>query len=590
MKVVRTPLMQIQDVVQQFAEAASAALGLDVEVYDRFRRIAGTGLLREMVGRPILRKGVIWRNIYGSGKKKIVLDNPGTDSDCRPCDHYGNCKYKRAVYAAIGHEGQIVGAIGISAMDEGQVALVEYNNYAMLGFVDKIAGLISSKLREHQMMRQIQTYAELLETVVDTIDKGVIITNDTFEIIAVNNYLTRKLSTTRQKLLGIPILKLFPKIKLPDAAPTEYQEITYTLHNKQLYFLCRWRPIAVHSEIAGNICLIEDYKDTTEMAYAITSNQQEIQLTDLVGQSAQFVRFKEKVSKVAAYDSTVLLTGETGTGKELFARVIHSESGRRDQPFVVINCGAIPENLIESELFGYEKGAFSGASSMGKHGKFFLANKGTIFLDEIETLPIYLQPKLLRVLERREIERIGGVKTIPVDIRIIAATNVWLDGMVANRQFREDLFHRLNVVSLFVPPLRDRGEDVLVLADYFIAKYAKRFQKEIRGLSEEVKEIFLRHPWSGNVRELQNAIEYAINMEQGRYISIDNLPFQFNVGSPEGNLSSLRQMEQEQIKKALDCFGWSEEGRLKAARYLGISRATIYRRIRQYHLTQNVSK
>ena len=584
-----TPLMQIQDVVQQLAEATSAALRLDVEVYDRVSRVAATGFLQTLVGRPILKEGVIWRNIYGVGKAKIIVDNPGKDDDCRECPYFGQCRYKRAVYAAIEHEGQIVGVIGIIAVTEDQVALIEYNNYAMLEFVDKIAGLISSKLKEHQMIKQIRTYAELLEAVIDNIDKGVIIANNSFEIIDINNYMTRKLLVDRQKLIGTHILKLFPSIKLPDASQTEYQEIPYTLNNKQMYFLCRWKSILVNSEIQGNICLIEDYKDTTEMAYAMTANQHEIHLTDLVGQSPQFLKFKDKVSKAAAYDSTVLLTGETGSGKELFARAIHTESSRKKQPFVVINCGAIPETLIESELFGYEKGAFSGASSMGKHGKFFMANKGTVLLDEIETLPLYLQPKLLRVLEQKEIERVGGVKTIPVDIRIIAATNVLLDEMVAKKQFRADLFHRLNVVSLFIPPLRDRGEDIMILADYFIAKYSKRFQKKILGLSEEVKHLFLQHPWSGNVRELQNAIEYAINMEQGPYISIDNLPFQFNAVPLQANSSALKHMEQEQIKKALDSFGWSDEGRVKAAKYLGISRATIYRRIKQYHIEGPIS-
>jgi transcriptional regulator with PAS, ATPase and Fis domain len=584
-----TPLMQIQDVVQQLAEATSAALRLDVEVYDRVSRVAATGFLQTLVGRPILKEGVIWRNIYGVGKAKIIVDNPGKDDDCRECPYFGQCKYKRAVYAAIEHEGQIVGVIGIIAVTEDQVALIEYNDYAMLEFVDKIAGLISSKLKEHQMIKQIRTYAELLEAVIDNIDKGVIIANNSFEIIDINNYMTRKLLVDRQKLIGTPILKLFPSIKLPDASQTEYQEIPYTLNNKQMYFLCRWKSIMVNSEIQGNICLIEDYKDTTEMAYAITANQHEIHLTDLIGQSPQFLKFKDKVSKAAAYDSTVLLTGETGSGKELFARAIHTESSRQKQPFVVINCGAIPETLIESELFGYEKGAFSGASSMGKHGKFFMANKGTVLLDEIETLPLYLQPKLLRVLEQKEIERVGGVKTIPVDIRIIAATNVLLDEMVAKKQFRADLFHRLNVVSLFIPPLRDRGEDIMILADYFITKYSKRFQKKILGLSEEVKHLFLQHPWSGNVRELQNAIEYAINMEQGSYISIDNLPFQFNAAPLHENSSALKHMEREQIKKALDSFGWSDEGRVKAAKYLGISRATIYRRIKQYHIEGPVS-
>ncbi|MGK0465807.1 sigma-54 interaction domain-containing protein [Clostridium sp.] len=580
-------LFQIKEVVQQFAEATSAALKLDVEVYDEFSRIAGTGKSKELVGNHILSNGVITRFVFGNNHlKKIIVNNPGEDEYCSLCPRRGSCMYKKAVYAAIEYEDKIVGVIGIVATNDEHVILIEYNINTMLDFVDKIANLISAKVKEHQMLKQLKTYAKFMENVIDNINKGVVILSRNHLIIDINNHLVDKLMIQKKDTTGKHILDIFPKLHLDLDIHThtnnQYQEIVYSLPGKQIYLLCSLNPIVVNSEIEGSICLIEDYKDTTQLAYASSIKENEINLKDIIGTNIKFVKFKEKVKSVAIHDSTVLLTGETGTGKELFARSLHSENKRKNCPFIVINCGALPETLIESELFGYEKGAFTGANSMGKHGKFYMANKGTIFLDEIETMPLYLQSKLLRVIERKEIERIGGSKSIAIDVRIIAATNVPLEEMVKKGEFREDLFHRLNVVTLFIPPLRERDRDILVLAQHFIEKFSIRFNKTILGLSEAVQNIFMDYSWKGNVRELQNTIEYAINMEQSNYITVENLPMQFKEFLMIKEVMTLEDVEKNHIRKTLDRFGWSEDGRIEAAQYLGISRSTIYRKIKKF--------
>lgn len=582
-------LSQIKNVVQQFAEAASEALRVDVEVYDLSHRIAGTGKTKEFIGKKIKDKGIINRFMFQfDGAKRIIVDHPGEDEKCRFCFNYGKCIYKKAVYAAIEHEEKTIGAIGIIAINDEQVGLIEYNDYAMLDFVDKIAKLISTKVQEHKILKQVRTYAELMTTVIDNINKGVVILNKNFVIININNYLVEKLWITKEQAIYKDILSIFPDLilreKHQDSLKQGYQEINYTINGKQIYLLCTLKSIEIGGEVEGYICLLEDYTDTKQLAYAISTKQDVIFLKDIIGQNIHFIKFKRDVKNVAMYDSTVLLTGETGTGKELFARAIHAESNRKDKPFIAINCGAIPETLIESEFFGYEKGAFTGANSMGKHGKFYMADKGSIFLDEIETMPLYLQPKLLRVIERREIERIGGIESIPIDVRIIAATNAPLDEMVKKGEFREDLYHRLNVVSLFIPPLRERGQDVLILAEYFIKKFSDKFHKNILGLTDEVKKIFLNYHWKGNVRELQNTIEYAINMEQSNYITVENLPLQLKQSNLTREFMTLEDMEREYIKKALNQFGYTEEGRIEAAKHLGISRATIYRKIKKYKL------
>lgn len=234
----------------------------------------------------------------------------------------------------------------------------------------------------------------------------------------------------------------------------------------------------------------------------------------------------DTIRKVAAMDTTVLIQGESGTGKELVARAIHYNSERRNAPLVPVNCGAIPAELLESELFGHEKGAFTGAIRT-KMGRFEMANGGTIFLDEISEMSPMLQVKLLRILQERRFERVGGIRPIDVDIRIIAATNQDLEQAVTERRFREDLFYRLNVVPIHLPPLRERGSDVIVLANHFLRKFTKKMGKPVTGFTPEVENVLLSYSWPGNVRELENLIEMLVVMKDEGYIGIDDLPPKF---------------------------------------------------------------
>ncbi len=587
-------LFQIKNVVQKFTEAANAALKLDVEVInDELYRIAGAGkIAKPLVGKQIVENGVINRFLF-KHKKKIIIDEPGQQHECKRCPNYGKCIYKKAVYSTIEYGGKTIGAIGFTAMQKRQVDLIESNKQAMLDFINRIANLISTKIHEYEMMKQMKTYTELMNTVINNTDRGIIILNKNLKIIQVNSFILNKLGIEDKKVLNKHITELIPNIKLYkylDATKTsefnEYDEIRIDINGKHFYLLYIAKPIIINKEAQGIVYFFQDFKDAKDLAYEVSQKENEIFLEDIIGENIEFKIFKNKVRNVARNDSNVLLVGKTGVGKELFARAIHSESRRRNRPFITVNCGAIPETLIESEFFGYEKGAFTGAKKTGKHGKFYLADKGTIFLDEIETMPLYLQPRLLRVIERQEIQRIGGVKSIPIDVRIVAATNVRLDDMVKNGEFRQDLFHRLNVVTLFIPPLSERGNDILLLADYFIKKYSEKFNKKVKGLSNEVKNIFMQHSWKGNVRELQNTIEYSINMVQGKSITKDDLPFQFKKKSKDKKFFSLDELEKQHIKKALDIYGWSGDGRIKAAHKLGISRSTIYRKIKKYGLKE----
>ncbi len=308
----------------------------------------------------------------------------------------------------------------------------------------------------------------------------------------------------------------------------------------------------------------------------------------LIGESPVMKKLKETIEIVSKVDSTVLIYGESGTGKELVARSIHRLSNRSDKPFVDINCAAIPDNLIESELFGYEKGAFTGATR-GKKGKFEIADGGTLFLDEIGDMPLLAQSKLLRVLEERKISRIGSIENVPVDVRVIAATNKNLEEEVKKGNFREDLFYRINVVPIYVPPLRERGEDIIILAEHFLSVFSKDYKREKPELSNEVKEIMLNYSWPGNVRELKNLMERLTILIHGETVKPSDLPKNMFKGSNElGKFTNMQlkqareEFEKNYIKEVIEKFNGDLK---KAAKFMGIDLSNLYRKLNKYGIS-----
>jgi len=308
----------------------------------------------------------------------------------------------------------------------------------------------------------------------------------------------------------------------------------------------------------------------------------------IIGQSRAMQEIFHLIKKVAPTDSTVLITGESGTGKELIAKAIHYNSLRREQPFLTVDCGSLVETLFESELFGHVKGSFTGAIAT-KHGSFELANGGTFFFDEIGNISLNIQAKILRAIQEKEIKRVGDIKTIKVDVRVIAATNLDLRHSVQTGKFREDLFYRLSVIPIHLPQLKQREEDILPLAEYFLNKFNQRRRRNILGLNEPVKGRFLNYDWPGNVRELENVIERAVIFEEGPYISLSSLPAHLRrvpsspmeIRSSNDTIDSLEQVEITHIKNVLERTNWN---RSKTARLLGIDRKTLYDKIKKYNL------
>jgi transcriptional regulator with PAS, ATPase and Fis domain len=387
-----------------------------------------------------------------------------------------------------------------------------------------------------------------------------------------------------------------------------------TKTGKDLPGIISYIPILDEDEVVG--CFISSAFSTMEQAYMFSERIELItkefeslkgkmrersgaryKVEDLIGEGPAMRRLKDQIYFAGSSNSTVLIEGETGTGKELVAHSIHNCSLRDIFPFVKVNCSAIPENLMESEFFGYEEGTFTGAKKGGQRGKFENAHLGSIFLDEINNMSLSMQPKLLRVLQEKEIERLGGSESMEVDVRVIAASNVSLKSMVEDNKFRSDLYYRLNIMHIVLPPLRNRKEDIPLLANHMMDKFNDSLGTDIKGISEEALDYLSRYDWPGNVRELQNAVERAMNICRGEELVLKNfrlgetmqnnaLPHALpNYMATEEEVESLSEkkeaMEKETILAALEAC---DNNRSKAARILNISRTSLYKKFKKYNI------
>lgn len=362
-------------------------------------------------------------------------------------------------------------------------------------------------------------------------------------------------------------------------------------------------PIVVDNEIIGAVVifqhitdiikLIEDLKRSTNMIKDLSNKygqvtQSKYGFENIIGLSAAVKECINTAKMAARSSSTVLILGESGTGKEVFANAIHNASSRRDFPFIAINCAAIPETLLESELFGYSKGAFTGAVK-DKIGKFSLAHSGTLFLDEIGDMNLLLQAKLLRVLQQREFEPLGCNRTVSIDVRVIAATNRNLKQLVREGKFREDLYYRLSVVEILLPPLRERIEDLALLSDYIITTLNRKLGRKVVGLSPDAKSALNRYNWPGNIREMENVLERIMVSTDKELITLKDLEPHIALGtnlpsSSDIYLMPLDRMEKIMIERALDKYGNTVEGKKQASEFLNISLATLYNKIRKYNI------
>ena len=439
-----------------------------------------------------------------------------------------------------------------------------------------------------------------LLAILDSVDEGIIAIDKKFKINIFNNYCEKVYHCKKEEVLGTDIRKLIGQDALVlklinNGIKYDNVEVNIKTKKRDIHYITTGRPIIDDSNIiVGAVASIKDIYKAIEFAKAISGTTKGA-FKGIVGNSNKIERVKKIVETVAKSDSTILFRGESGTGKDLFAKAIQSLSSRRNGPFVTINCAALPDNLIESELFGYEKGSFTGAMNSGKEGLFKEAHGGTIFLDEIGELSVVLQAKLLRVLQEGVIRKVGSPKEENVNVRIIAATNRNLEEMIKQGKFREDLYYRLNVIPIIIPPLRDRLEDILLLVNLFISKFNKKLHKEIKGADITFINRLLAYNWPGNIRELQNVIERAMNLCDGKFISTENLILEVGIPNKEENKIDLGEIKALKLKEVV---GICEKQTIitalqknkslrKTARELGVSHTTIINKINKYKIRKS---
>lgn len=449
-----------------------------------------------------------------------------------------------------------------------------------------------------------------LVMVLDSMYDALVVVDSTGRIVYVNPAYTRELNVMPNKVVGRKIQDIAPESVIMKVLETGQPEIGVQSRIIKLGIdvIVNSTPIFKDGRLSGVVSVFRDVttvRKLSEQLEIMKDYQDYLQeqlfkkvipeeFKGIIGNNIHFRSMLTRAMKASRSDITVLIKGETGTGKELLAHAIHNASKRKQQPFIEINCAAIPENLLESELFGYEGGAFTGARKTGKPGKFELADKGTLFLDEIGDMSLMLQSKLLRIIQEQRFERIGGSRSIRTDVRIIAATNKNLESMIKENSFRKDLFYRLNVFTLDTIPLRDRKDDIPVLSFHFLKNFTEHERKKCR-LSQAVINTFLKYDWPGNVRELMNIMEAAVVSCNSKYIEIRHLPAYFtaamslsskhDMGERSESLhldSRIAEIEKECILKALQ---EASNNKSKAMKILGISRSTFYDKIKKYNIS-----
>ncbi len=575
-------LKHIQDTVIKYANVISTIIKVEVEIVDKnLIRIAGTGIYKNRINENISKKGYIYKHTLITGENHIVK-NPGAHYLCEECVDKDCCIEKMQVCNPIKLNNEIIGVIGLICSNEDQKEHLIKNLDFYLEFLSQIEEFISAKAYEYSENKRDQMMVEVLKQVIDSVDKGVLITNNDNEIVHMNSSAMKQLKLTAAHLNKIIDIN----------ATSEYimggEMYTINIDGRKINLMGRLIPVYPILGEYDKIFIFNELKKVKTEIYETAYAWKPIKTEDIAGTSRAMTLLKEKIKKVASSKSTVLITGESGTGKELIARAVHSESDRNGKPFIAINCGAIPDTLLESELFGYVRGAFSGADPGGRIGKFELANKGTIFLDEIGDMPLYLQVKLLRVLQERKIARIGSNQLIELDIRVIAATNKDIRKLISENKFREDLYYRLNVIPMEIPPLRARREDIEHIAMNMVEKYNKLFDKSVHLIDNQAKQMLINYSWPGNVRELENTIEFMINMaDESGVLKLEMLPQNIldyeNTDDYEQNqenvIRKLKDIEKEYILKALEIYGDDTKGKQAAAKQLGIGIATLYRKL-----------
>lgn len=598
-------LTDIKEYLNTLLASFSSVLNLELTILqtDPLERVAATGswYTKDVVCYEHGRLVPAWQNSYTvrvieTGKPVVALDTKAYVYSHPKMYQTVEGQYYSVLAYPIYLREHLEGVLVIASFDKTQHQIIMEKQEQLMVYLEKIAGLITSKLEQEDLLEETNIINNQMSSVIEAMDDGIILYSPEEGIKQCNMYAEKYLHFNDPALKDVLLSKVLDiATETNEGRPFQIREISEEIDGFQ--YLLQVKTKFIDNSNGSVLCVINPF---SQIQNSITQNEE--MGTGVAGNlvfSGEKMRKLVNQAKIAAqHASNVLITGESGTGKEMFARLIHTSSPRSAKPFVAVNCAAIPESLMESELFGYEEGAFTGARKGGKIGKIQLANHGTFFLDEIGDMPLYLQAKLLRVLNDKKVERIGNSSTslINVDVRIIAATNQNLEEMIERKEFREDLYYRLNVVPLRLPPLRERPDDIPFLIQHFIKKYNKILGKEVRSAAASVMELMMEYRWPGNVRELENCIEYMMTFEKTQVLSLDVVPQKIlslrNETTP--NLTAgldemedkplkirLQEKEQEILKSMAARYGGhpTKEQVKEICQRLDISVASYYRKI-----------
>lgn len=574
-------LMRMQDTAQQYVEILRDILGIDVSIIDAHQiRVAGSGRMKARTG-SMASYGSIVRHTLDT-KSITVVEDPIINPICAGCGARDWCDNLCEMWAPIMLDGEAIGVIGCVCYNQEQKEMFLERRKTFEQFFIQFAGLLENRAHDLLDVDRHQNVRAMLEHVLERAQIGSLILDSDGKIIDINQ-------------LGKQLLQLRED-------HTDYTKLTIRGVGQEApkEYLIQSRD-SVHRVVADiykismapydRLVLFGDAELRSDISDGLLGLTPTNDLDRIIGQSKEIRALKKDICIVAESHSNVLVTGESGTGKELVARAIHGESQRKDGPFVAVNCAALPENLLESELFGYVKGAFTGASSNGKVGLLEAAQDGTFFLDEVGEMPLSLQVKLLRVLEQREITRLGSNKPTPINARFVFATNRDLAEMVQEGTFRKDLYYRINVVPLSIPPLRERPGDIRLIAGSFIRKFSVAMNKPCRKIGEDFWDALEGYDWPGNVRELQNTVEFAVNMmPSSGILRSELLRNKIHAAIQEhAAVSALEKkredwnLERAEAEIIRQCLAQYADKRL-AAQKLGIGLATLYRKMKAYDL------
>lgn len=584
----------IKTSVQQVAEAIGIALKVEVEIVDsKLNIVGGTGIYQEMLGKKEEEGNLSGNYLYArtlrTGKTQYVADavaDKNYDEKGFGSTAYGECA---EICTPVVLKGMTIGIIGLVAFNEEQRSILVDRGRNMIGFIERMADLLAAKAEQQEALENVEESRDEMSTVLETTHEGIFSLDRSGYVKHCNVMAATLLRTTKKELIGTHISKLMPKspaMKVMETGRgyTENEEI-FRIGKEQYHFIITVKPYMKDDEVQGIVVSFRDIEEAQKLVYNFNNRTIKNTVNDIVGSGKKMMDVKRQALLIARGNSGVLVSGEKGVGKEMFAKAIHYASSRADNPFVTVSCSAIPENLIESEIFGVENEENSGKGSVLRAGKIEQANEGTIFIDEISEVPAIVQMKLHKLMQTGRFVRVGGTREVPADVRIIAATAKNPEKLLRSGLLREDLYYKLSVLPLEVPPLRSRKEDIRPLMRHFLNKYNAFASRKITGFSREVEELYGEYDWPGNVSELENAVEYGINMAFGNTITMEDVPsrilkkeeevMKFN-HMDEPLSVQVKHYEREIIRKKLKQHGGVKD---VVAKELGLSRATLYRKL-----------